>query len=237
MPPATVIVQARMGSHRLPGKMVAPLAGRPLLWHILQRATCIGPHLPVVLATTTAPRDDVLAQVAEELAVPVVRGSEEDVLGRFLLALDRFPARWVVRICGDSPLFDPSFLARCLDRARQEDADVVKFSGEAPSLFQGGEVVSARALRYSREVAGQDPLAREHVTAWAMQHAEDPAHRLRIARLDPEPGMMVDLKLSIDTAPELALLQTLYADLYQEPQLVDLRQAAAWLASRSGHET
>ncbi len=234
IPLATVIVQARMGSSRLPGKMAALLAGRPLIWHILQRAAAIGPDLPVVLATTTAPRDDQLAAVARELGLPTVRGSEDDVLGRFLLALDRHPARWVVRVCGDSPLFDPSFLNRCLSLAHQEDADVVKFAGGGPSLFQGGEVISARALRYTRQAAGDDSLAREHVTAWAMRHADDPAHGLRTAYLDPEPGMMRDGKLSIDTAPELATLQALYDELYREGELVDLRRAAAWLAAREG---
>ncbi len=218
-----------MGSARLPGKMMADLAGRPLLWHILQRARRIRADLPVVLATTDHERDEVLADQATQLGIPVVRGSEDDVLDRFLQVLTKYPANWVVRICGDSPLFDPGFLDRCLTIAQREDADVVKFRGGGPSLFQGGEVVSARALHYSRRHAADDPLATEHVTAWAMQHAATRPDIFRTAYLEPEPGLMQDRKLSIDTAEDLGKLRALYADLYEEPDLVDLRRAAVWL--------
>jgi len=231
-PQAVVIVQSRMGSARLPGKMMADLAGHPLIWHILQRALQIGPDLPVVLATTEHERDDVLAKQADQLNVPVVRGSEEDVLGRFLLALDQYPAQWVVRICGDSPLFDPGFLARCLAIAQKENADVVKFTSESASLYQGGEVVSARALHYSRQHAEFDPLSREHVTAWAMQNAARIPEILHTAYLDPEPGMMQDIKLSIDTETDLEKLRALYTDLFNDRDIVDLREAANWLNTR-----
>lgn len=226
---AVVVVQARMGSSRLPGKMMADLAGRPLLWHILQRARRVRPGLPVVLATTDQPRDQVLVEVAAEAGVHVVRGSEEDVFSRFMAVLDRFPARWLVRICGDSPLFDPAFLDHCLTTAEQNEADVVKFAGNQASLFQGGEVVSIRALRYSQEVAGQDALVREHVTAWAMRHAEEVPQHLTVAYLTPVPGMMEEGKLSIDTAEDLAALQTLYEALYRGGGILDLSSAARWI--------
>lgn len=218
---------------------MADLAGQPLIWHILQRACGVprefGTDLPVVLATTDHPRDDVLAEVAAGLDVAVIRGSEDDVLGRFLLALEQHPASWVIRICGDSPLFDPAFLARCLSAAQEEDADVVKFRDQAPSLFQGGEVISAKALQYTRDHAGDDPLATEHVTAWAMAHAEAMPDVFRTAHLDPQPGFMssdfpVPFKLSIDTSDDLVKLRALYSDLYQPGELVDLRQAATWLS-------
>lgn len=218
-----------MGSSRLPGKMMADLSGHPLIWHILQRARHIRAGLPVVLATTDHGHDDVLAEQAEQLGVAVIRGSEDDVLGRFLLALQGYLTDWVVRVCGDSPLFDPDFLDRCLTAATQEDADVVRFVGGADSLFQGGEVISTRALHYSRRHAGDDPLATEHVTAWAVQQAAKEPSPFRTAYLQPEPGLMQDIKLSIDTAADLAKLRALYGDLYREGELVDLRRAAAWL--------
>jgi spore coat polysaccharide biosynthesis protein SpsF len=229
---AVIIVQARMGSHRLPGKMMANLAGHPLIWHILQRACCVRPGLPVVLATTEHPRDLVLVQEAENLGIAVVRGSEDDVLGRFLQVLQIFPARWVVRICGDSPLFDPAFLNRCLTRAESEQADVVKFKGDQPSLFQGGEVVSARSLRFSRESAGGDPLATEHVTAWAMKNAPQYPEEIKTTWLDPVPDMMQGTKLSIDTPQDLENLRDLYSDLHDGQNIVDLEQAAAWIARK-----
>lgn len=233
---AICIVQARMGSTRLPGKMMEDLAGRPLMWHILQRARQVGPALgrevPVVLATTVHARDDALAAVARELGLAVVRGSEDDVLGRFLLALESHPARWVARVCGDSPLFDPVHLAAWLEQARAEDADVVRFRDGVTSLLQGGEVVSARALRWSREAAGDDPLASEHVTAWALRHAPAHPELMSTAWAEPPTDLVADVKLSIDTPADLARMRRLYAALWDGGEPVDLRRAAAWLRAQ-----
>lgn len=232
-PPAVAIVQARMGSNRLPGKMMADLNGHPLIWHILQRAQQIHPEIPVVLATTDLEHDQVLALVAEKLGLAVVRGSQDDVMSRFLLALESSPAPYVIRVCGDSPLFDPGFLLRCLELARNEKADVVKFRGGGVSLFQGGEVISASALKFSRHQAPDDPLSREHVSAWALRNADLYPQVLKTAYLDPEPGMMKATKLSIDTQQDLERLQSLYRELHDDttdPEaIVDLRQAAHWI--------
>jgi spore coat polysaccharide biosynthesis protein SpsF (cytidylyltransferase family) len=226
---AVVIVQARMGSLRLPGKMMENLAGQPLLWHILQRAARVRHGLPVVLATTDHPRDRVLAEVAADCGAHLVCGSEENVLSRFLLALEKHPARWVVRVCGDSPLFDPSFLNRCLKCAQENDADVVKFKNDPPSLFQGGEVVSAKALNLSLERAADDPLAYEHVTAWAMRNAERIPEELKTAYIQPVEGMMTPVKLSIDTPEDLQKLRLLYQELYEGSNILDLETAARWI--------
>jgi spore coat polysaccharide biosynthesis protein SpsF (cytidylyltransferase family) len=150
-------------------------------------------------------------------------------LDRFLLVLQRHPARWVVRVCGDSPLFDPGHLDRCLALAEKEQADVVKFKTDPGTLLQGGEVVSARALQLSRELAGSDPLATEHVTAWALRHAEEYPDLLRTAYIEPEPGLVLQRKLSVDTAQDLARLRALYAELWDGKDILDLTAAAAWL--------
>jgi len=227
---AVVVVQSRMGSQRFPGKMMADLAGRPLLWHILQRAGRVGSGLPVVLATTTRPRDDALVTVAAALDVAVVRGSEDDVLGRFILALDRFPADYVVRVCGDSPLFAPAFLGACLTAIAAAEADVVRLSPDGPSLLQGGEVISARALRWTHRTAGDDPRAREHVTAYALARAAagDPA--LKTALVTVEPQWYSDLKLSVDTPADLDRMRALYKALWNAETPVDFQAAVAWLA-------
>jgi spore coat polysaccharide biosynthesis protein SpsF len=226
---AITVVQARMGSTRLPGKMMEDLAGRPLIWHILQRAKRIDADGPVILATTDRPRDTVLTEEAARLDVPFIRGSETDVLGRYLQALDSHPARWVARICGDSPLFDPDFLSHCLAVAAETGADVVKFGDDRPTLYQGGEVVSARALKFSRQKAPDDPLAFEHVTAWAMRNSEQWPDDLKTTVINPDPRLVRDIKLSIDTPEDLARLRRLYTDLFNGDTIVSLSEAAAWL--------
>ncbi len=233
---AVAIVQSRMGSRRLPGKMLMDLGGKPLLWHILQRAGAIGRACPVVLAIPDTKQDDALAQVAENLEVPVVRGPGEDVLGRFLLALKKYPAPWVVRICGDSPLLGVKHLARCLELARTAEADVVKFRTDAGTLLQGGEVVSRRALEFSRKMAPADPLSAEHVTAWVLRHAEEYPQDLKTVHVDPDPDLVLDFKLSIDTEADLARLRRLYAALWDGREIIDLHRVAAWLRGSAGND-
>src|SRR5437763_16000587 len=101
------VVQARMGSTRLPGKVMAELAGRPALAFMLDRLAPIEVD-QLVVATSTDEADDQIEALAAEKSVPVVRGSEDDVLARFIVALDAYPATNVVRLTGDCPLMDPA---------------------------------------------------------------------------------------------------------------------------------
>lgn len=107
--PALVVVQARSGSTRLPGKVLADLDGMPMLEFQLRRLLPVTTQADakVVVATSDLAADEPIATIAGRLGIPVVRGSEDDVLGRFSIALVRHPADTVVRITGDSPLNDP----------------------------------------------------------------------------------------------------------------------------------
>ncbi|HNC94755.1 MAG TPA: NTP transferase domain-containing protein, partial [Myxococcota bacterium] len=102
------IIQARMGSVRFPGKMLANLHGYPVLEWVLHRVAQATEVDEVVLATTDMARDNPLVELAGRLAVPVHRGSESDVLGRFADAAAAFDAEGVVRICADNPFIDPA---------------------------------------------------------------------------------------------------------------------------------
>jgi spore coat polysaccharide biosynthesis protein SpsF len=95
------IIQARMGSTRFPGKITAPLCGRPLLAHVVERARRARCVDRVVIATTTQPRDDEVVELSAALGVDVVRGPEDDVLRRFVIAAEYARADIVVRITGD----------------------------------------------------------------------------------------------------------------------------------------
>ena len=101
------VVQARLGSTRLPGKALAEIAGRPMLAHVLARAAAVPGVDQVVLATTVRPEDDALADLARSLGFACARGGVEDVLDRFRSALLAHPAEVVLRVTGDCPLLDP----------------------------------------------------------------------------------------------------------------------------------
>src|SRR5699024_5456219 len=99
------------GSSRLPGKVLRPLAGRPVLAWMVRAARAAEGVDEVVVATSTAPGDDAVAELGEELGVRVVRGSEDDVLSRFVLAAETTAADAVVRLTADCPLADPALIS------------------------------------------------------------------------------------------------------------------------------
>src|SRR6516225_8202855 len=91
------VIQARMGSTRLPGKVLRPVAGQPLLWHIIHRLKASHLIEEIAIATTTHPRDDAIVEFGQARGVAVVRGSEDDVLARFARAAEVLDADIIVR--------------------------------------------------------------------------------------------------------------------------------------------
>ena len=106
------VIQARTGSSRLPGKVLRPLGDRAVLDWVVRAGQSADGVDGVVIATSTAPGDDPIVQVGERLGVPVVRGSEDDVLSRFLTAVDEHPCDAVVRLTSDCPLLDPALIGQ-----------------------------------------------------------------------------------------------------------------------------
>jgi len=118
-----VIIQARYGSSRLPGKVLANLGGRPLIAFLIERLQhCIAiDH--ILLATTDLAADDSLAALAESLGIRVIRGPERDVLARFALAAESTSATTLVRVTGDCPLVDPDLLTTAIAEFNQQGVD------------------------------------------------------------------------------------------------------------------
>ncbi|MDA1129420.1 MAG: NTP transferase domain-containing protein, partial [Chloroflexi bacterium] len=108
------IIQARMGSTRLPGKTLAEIGGRPLLELLVQRVKRSTRVDQVIIATTTETRDDVLAEWAEKQGLPCFRGSEDDVLDRVYQAAKKFAVDNIARVTPDCPLLDPEVLDRVI---------------------------------------------------------------------------------------------------------------------------
>ncbi|NKB75834.1 MAG: NTP transferase domain-containing protein [Gammaproteobacteria bacterium] len=173
MSKVVTIVQARMGSTRFPGKMMADLHGSTMMEWVLRRCLLAKRVDQVVLATTDLPRDDVLVGVAEQCGVLISRGKEEDVLGRFAQAAALAEAETVVRVCGDRPLVDPKWTDLAVDYYANESVDLAfnHIPGEHdiwPRGF-GVEVFSSANLYYINETQS-DPFFREHVTPYIWQN-------------------------------------------------------------------
>jgi spore coat polysaccharide biosynthesis protein SpsF len=191
------VVQARTGSSRLPGKVLADLDGRPMLHFLLDRLATLAVD-DVVVATSTEARDDAVADIALAAGRPVVRGSEQDVLDRFVGALDTFPARHVVRITADCPLSDPRLIDAVVAHHRETRADYT--TNTLPRTFPKGldvEVVTADALRVAHAEAATT-AEREHVMPFLYRRPE----RFRLANLrNDEP--LGEERWTVDTSDDL----------------------------------
>lgn len=166
------IIQARMGSTRLPGKVLADIAGRPMLVHVIERARLAQTIDIVAVATTTGAADDVLASLCRECDVPVFRGSADDVLDRYGAAAAWLGADVVVRVTADCPFIDPVVCDRVVRVFQEGEFDYVSNTLE-PTWPDGldTEVMSRAALDRARSEASLQS-EREHVTPWIRKHPE-----------------------------------------------------------------
>jgi spore coat polysaccharide biosynthesis protein SpsF len=203
----TGVVQARMGSARLPGKSLRPLGGQPVLGWVLRALRESGVCDPVVVATSDRPDDQPVADFARSQGAEVVRGDVDDVLGRFLTVLDAHPEQALARVTGDCPLLDPAIIAMCcraFDPARVDYLSTV-----TPRTLPRGldvEVASPSALRAAgRHATGAD---RTHVTSYLYR---EPG-RFRVAGLTFAPSQ-ADLRVTLDTADDARLLEAVVAAL------------------------
>jgi spore coat polysaccharide biosynthesis protein SpsF len=161
-----VIVQARVGSTRLPGKVLREICGVPMLLRVVERARAIPGTDRVVVATTTEPADAQLVKLARDARVEAYAGSETDVLDRYYQAARHFGADAVVRVTADCPLLDPSVSASVL--ARFLDGGVDYVTNSHPPTFPDGldtEVIGFSALERAWHEATR-PSDREHVTPY-----------------------------------------------------------------------
>jgi len=208
------LIQARLGSSRLPGKSRLPLplsaAGdiHTVLGHVVRRARRAAYIGEVMVATTTQPLDDELAALTSRLGVGVFRGSEADVLGRFAGALAAAsPAATIVRLTADNPAIDPALLDAAVAHHLTTGADYTHTTGLP--LGTNFEIISAAALRRAHAEATQ-PDEREHVTPYMRRH---PAlFRLETLALAVPPAVAA-LRLTLDYPSDYALLSLLFTEL------------------------
>lgn len=203
---AGVIVQARMGSSRLPGKVLEPVAGKPLILHVLERADRTPGVETTVMATSTEPEETPLVETVERAGFPIRRGPESDVLERYSEVVRTWDKTWIVRVTGDNPLVDPTILGRLLDQAREENADYVAPRGLPIGLY--GEILKVGALLDAAEYA-TDAEDREHVTMYIKKNPDD----FRIATLQAPRELARPYRLTVDEEADLTLVRRVVRDL------------------------
>jgi spore coat polysaccharide biosynthesis protein SpsF len=200
-----------MGSERLPGKMLEPLSGQPILEWVLARLKNATLLDHIVLATTTDERDDPLAKIASDDGVEVFRGDEQDVLGRFVAAAEKTEAKTIVRVCADNPLVAPEAVDLAVNSFITQKPDyafnhIPKMGNKYPDGV-GVEVLDVQLLnKLGLEIT--DASLREHVTLgiWNNTKAFDILH---VECPEEWRDIEGDIKLDVDTPEDLAKMKKL----------------------------
>ncbi len=210
--PVVAIIQARMGSSRLPGKSLANIENHPMLWHVIDRVKRARLIDRVVVATSTAPADDAIEALCQELGVPCHRGSESDVLDRFYAAATKEKAAQVVRITADCPLIDPEIVDRVVRRFQRGDVDYV--SNAMVRSYPDGldtEVFSFSVLERAWREAHKT-AEREHVTPYLR------SGQFRTANVENQTARVHQHhRWTVDEPADLEFVRAVYQALRENP--------------------
>lgn len=224
-PRVRVVLQARTSSSRLPAKVLLPLGGLPLI--VLAARRVGSPRHELVVATSTERSDDRLAAVLAEAGLNVVRGSLDDVLGRFVDAVaDLGDDDVVVRLTGDNPVPDRGVVEALVDEFVGADLDYLKLSDELPYGLAAA-AFTAGALRKAHR-ATVDPADREHVTSWLRRELRSGASRQRFGIPDGSTA-----RCTVDTLEEYLAMAAAVARV-DDPVGVPARDLVAALEEQGG---
>lgn len=201
-----VIIQARMGSKRLPGKVMMDIHGKPMLARVIERCQMIVGVDQVACTFPAEAASKSIFEVAQEYGVACFYGNESDVLGRYFMAAVRMQADIIVRITADCPLIDPLICARVIELRVREHAEYA--SNCHPRSFQKGldcEVFTYEAL-HKAHAGTFDDYDREHVTPYIVRNN---------ARVNLPSGLfdVADINWSVDTLEDLERVRSIYGNM------------------------
>jgi len=206
------IIQARMGSSRLPEKILKPLANRPALWHIVNRLTHSKNIDKVVIATTVDPKDDPVEQFCADNNIPCYRGSEDDVLDRYYQCAKLYKGDNIIRITGDCPVIDPVIVDEMMDHYFKEGYDLYGLGGEFPDGLDC-TVFNFKTVEQTWNNA-KLPSEREHVCPYMENHPEI----FKIGSYKKFKGLS-HLRWTLDEENDYEFLTIVYDRLYNEDKL------------------
>lgn len=209
------IIQARMGSQRFPGKVVSGIRGKSMLWHIVERVKHAMTVDEIIVATTTQPGDDAIVNECRKMDIPVYRGDEHDVLARYYMASQLVKADHICRVTADNPLIEPRFIDMAQARMVYSEEDYLCVDG-CP-LGTGIELFTREALFVTARDATQQ-YEREHVTPYMRENGRFLYGTVRV----PLQLYYPDIRLTVDTPEDFALLTRLYDLLYKKNHIIRL---------------
>lgn len=227
-----IIIQARTGSTRLPNKMVMPFfEGKTILEILIDRIKKAIGDIDIILATSTASGDDKLAKLAAEKGIMIYRGSEADVLGRFIGAAETYRIDRIIRICGDNPFLSMRYLKELIDNLSKKDEDYISFitNEGIPSIKTHfglwTEAITLDALKRIAKLT-EEKLYHEHVTNYSYEHPD-----LFSLFFIPIPSFILESKfrLTVDTIDDFNNARNLYEKLLEKGCEIEVENIIPYL--------
>ncbi|MCZ8531801.1 glycosyltransferase family protein [Psychrobacillus psychrodurans] len=228
------IIQARMGSTRLPGKILKDLGDSDVLTYVTSRCKKINGIQEVIVATSTLPQDDAIEDWCKKHHVAYFRGSEDDVLSRYVDCAKKYEPDYVMRVTSDCPFVDYEMASEIVSLMDKERKDIVVLDGELPRGL-AVELISNTSLLKIDEI-GHEPRHREHVTYYAYEFAEQfetITYKVLANRKAPE------LRITLDTEEDYELIKAV-AEQFNNPLIssaavIDYLKNAPEVANLNAH--
>jgi spore coat polysaccharide biosynthesis protein SpsF len=200
-----IVIQARLNSTRLPKKILLPVNNEPLILFLLKRIIA-SIDLPLIVATSTSSGDDELCQLLQDNGILYYRGSEQDVLERFIGAAEAADFTDIIRICSDNPFLDLTYLDKLIKSWRDDStSDYISYAihGSPVILTHLGvfaEIIKLDALKKVKQLFPDNTLYKEHVTNGVYKNADH--FRVRFIEIAAELENTTDVRLTVDTAED-----------------------------------
>lgn len=201
------LIQARMGSSRLPEKVLEKIEGFTMLEHIIRRLQRTQKVERFILATTTLDQDQILVNKAHQLGIDAFCGSQDNVLQRFIEAAEIFGVTTIVRICADSPFVDPQSIDKMVDFFHKNSASVLTINPDESRLLDGIEITDLKSLQYFAQHGSWNPDYLEHVTLFPKREESQHVKYFPV----PKQFQRTDLKINVDTPEDLVIVREIAA--------------------------
>ena len=225
------IIQARMGSTRLPEKVMQDICGKPMLWHVVQRAASVRSIDEVVIATSDKTQDDAIANFCQEYGIMCYRGSEMDVLDRYYQCARKYKADVVVRITSDCPLLDPQVTEKVIATYQNSSTELDGAFNTLERTYPRGldtEVVPFQTLAHCWQQK-KSAFDREHVFTIIYKNLAN----YRIASVTNERDES-HLRWTVDEQKDLEFVRQVYQYLYKEDAIFDAKVIKDLLEAETG---
>ena len=231
MSPLGIIIQARTGSTRLPEKVIQPFyQDQTILDLLLEKAKTL--NMPLVLATTVNPSDDRICLLAEKHGVDVFRGSENDVLDRFIQAARTYGLSKIIRVCADNPFLDVKAMQHLAGQFASSQADYLGFllEGNRPSILTHfgfwAEAVSLSALEKAASLT-DEKLYHEHVTNF--MYGNPDLFIVEFIKANDLVFSRNDIRMTLDTAEDFLIQKQIFATITKENPNFGIREIVYYL--------